>query len=195
MLEGIEIILHLLISTGLKSSADEQHVGHLTQFSTPIYPDFCQCIVQGTGAAWSTARGTTPHHKISSWLGGGFPSGKLKYLEFTKSAWKKSCCISRSCTQGELQWEKLALLEFPYATTTFPLAPAKENCCSVLTTSSEPDVYPQKFYLPDIFVEWEQKRLSSNALLICSSITLLHHHKPRGHQKDPPSSPWAQNNG
>lgn len=86
MLEGIVIILHLVTSTGLKSSADGQHVENLTQFSTLIYPDFCQGIVQGTGAAWSAAStGTPPHHKISSWLGGAFPSGNLKYLEFIKS--------------------------------------------------------------------------------------------------------------
>lgn len=89
MLEGIVIILHLVTSAGLKSSSDvrNQLVRNLTQFSTPMYPDFCQCMVQGAGAARSAASTDTPSHlKISSiWLDGAFPSGKLKYLELTKS--------------------------------------------------------------------------------------------------------------
>lgn len=46
MLKGIDfvIMLYLLTSTRLKSSADGQCMENLSQSSNAIYPDFLQCI-------------------------------------------------------------------------------------------------------------------------------------------------------
>lgn len=169
MLEGIVIILHFLTNTGIKSSAEGQRVGNLTQFSTPMYPD-CQCCVQGTGAAWSAASTVTPsHHKTSSCLGGAFPSGKMKYLEFTKSVWKTSCCIPRSCSGNK--WHSWSSLTKQHISP----SPCKKICCSVLATSPEPEVYLQKFIPRNLSPWYIQGMSATETLKECASELLLHH--------------------
>lgn len=189
MLKGIYfvIILYLLTSTQLKSSADGPCMENLYQFSKAIYPDFLQCISFLFAENWCCLDCCQHGNTITS------QNLLMARWCFFLSIWKaetprvhKVCVkdkfllmsIFMSCVEGGVACCVLTTVQIigitgiPLQKNTFPLHKKLLFCISHFPTAS----ISQEAYLHDRFVEWVQKKPSkneTNVLLIHSSIILL----------------------
>lgn len=167
MLESLVVILHLLTSTGLKSSADLREVcGEFNPIFHTLLPSLLSVHCAGS---WCCLEHCQHGHNITS--------QNLLHLESWNTWSSQSLCereavvspgaaLRVSCSGKNWHyWNSLMKQHFPWS-----LQKKLLFCVSHFLRARS---YPQKFYLTDIFVEWVQKGLSSNVLLICSCCIII----------------------